>query len=175
MPTGRSTQITKQRGEYLVAAELARHDLLVATFSGNVPDFDLIAVRPDGSTALVQVKAITGPSWQLKIDDFAVVEDVVDPDTDGKQGLQILKAAKKLSNRSILWVLIKLVDQEQPKYWVLRQTDVQKIVVSDYKAMLKKNDGRRPKQWRSHHTAIWPKQLAGHEDQWTLITTPGFG
>jgi hypothetical protein len=43
MARGRSNQLTKQVGEYLVACELARRGLLVATFSGNVPDFDLIA------------------------------------------------------------------------------------------------------------------------------------
>jgi hypothetical protein len=43
MATGRNNQLTKQLGEYLVACELARRGLLVATFSGNVPDFDLMA------------------------------------------------------------------------------------------------------------------------------------
>jgi hypothetical protein len=40
MATGRSNQLVKQVGEYLVACELARQELLVATFSGDVPDFD---------------------------------------------------------------------------------------------------------------------------------------
>ena len=44
MPSGFANQLTKQRGEYLVAAELARRGLLVATFSGNVPDFDLLVL-----------------------------------------------------------------------------------------------------------------------------------
>jgi len=43
MATGRSNQLTKQLGEYLVACELARRGFVVATFSGNIPDFDLIA------------------------------------------------------------------------------------------------------------------------------------
>ena len=40
MATGRSNMLIKQIGEYLVACELARRGLVVATFSGNVPDFD---------------------------------------------------------------------------------------------------------------------------------------
>jgi len=40
MATGRGNQLTKQLGEYLVACELARRGLLVATFSGNIPDLD---------------------------------------------------------------------------------------------------------------------------------------
>ena len=63
MATGRQVQLTKQVGEYLVAAELSRRELLTATFAGNVPDYDIVATGGSGQTALVQVKAIAGPSW----------------------------------------------------------------------------------------------------------------
>ena len=39
MATGRQIQLTKQVGEYLVAAELSRQGLLTATFAGNVPAY----------------------------------------------------------------------------------------------------------------------------------------
>lgn len=41
MATGRGNQLTKQVGEFLVAAELARLGWLAAVVSGNTPDFDL--------------------------------------------------------------------------------------------------------------------------------------
>ena len=50
MATGRSNQLTKQLGEYLVACELARRGFVVATFSGNIPDFDLIATDFKGTS-----------------------------------------------------------------------------------------------------------------------------
>lgn len=50
MATGRSNQLTKQIGEYLVACELARKGLITTTFSGNVPDFDLIVTDFKGSS-----------------------------------------------------------------------------------------------------------------------------
>jgi len=71
MATGRSNQLIKQIGEYLVACELARRGLLVATFSGNVPDFDLIATDFKGSSCPIQVKTIRGGAWQFSIDKFA--------------------------------------------------------------------------------------------------------
>src|SRR6266511_257836 len=71
MATGRSNQLIKQVGEYLVACELARRDLLVATFSGNIPDFDLIATDLKGSSCPIQVKTIKGGAWQFSIDKFA--------------------------------------------------------------------------------------------------------
>lgn len=43
MATGRENQLTKQVGEYLVAAELCRRGFIATTFTGNVPDFDIIA------------------------------------------------------------------------------------------------------------------------------------
>ena len=73
MATGRQVQLTKQVGEYLVAAELSRRELLTATFAGNVPDYDIVATGGKGQTALVQVKAIAGPSWQFDIRRFADV------------------------------------------------------------------------------------------------------
>ena len=73
MATGRQIQLTKQVGEYLVAAELARRGLLTATFAGNVPAYDIVATGSRGQTALVQVKAIAGPSWQFDIRTFTDV------------------------------------------------------------------------------------------------------
>ena len=56
MATGRQIQLTKQVGEYLVAAELSRRGLLTTTFAGNVPAYDIVATGGRGQTALVQVK-----------------------------------------------------------------------------------------------------------------------
>jgi len=167
MSSGFANQLTKQRGEYLVAAELARRGLLVATFSGNVPDFDLVAVRPDGSTALVQVKAMTSSSWQFKIDDFLQVED------DEVKQIQVVHGLKPLQQSAIFWVMLQLFAEQPPIYWVIKQADVQQIVCDDYVGMLGRCTvpGRRPRQWRSHHTAIRPKQLSDHKDRWELIAS----
>ena len=43
MATGRDMQLTKMIGEYLVCAELCRRGLLATTFTGNVPEFDILA------------------------------------------------------------------------------------------------------------------------------------
>ena len=70
MSTGRRNQLTKQVGEYLVASELARRGFMVATFSGNVPDFDIIATDFKGDSCPVQVKAARRGSWQFSINKF---------------------------------------------------------------------------------------------------------
>ena len=47
--------------------------MLVATFSGNVPDFDLLAATEEGATAPVQVKALCKGHWQFTIEKFVEV------------------------------------------------------------------------------------------------------
>jgi hypothetical protein len=69
--TGRGTDLTKQPGEYLVAAELSRRGYITTTFTGNLPCYDIIAVDDCGGHVVVQVKAIAGKSWQFKATDFA--------------------------------------------------------------------------------------------------------
>ena len=59
MATGRGNQLTKQAGEYIVAAELSRRGFVATTFTGNVPADDIVAVDDQGGQALVQVKAIS--------------------------------------------------------------------------------------------------------------------
>src|SRR5436190_22640694 len=71
MATGRSNYLTKQTGEYIVAAELSRRGFIATTFTGNVPAYDIVAVDDKGGHALVQVKAIAGASWQLNVGHFA--------------------------------------------------------------------------------------------------------
>ena len=55
MATGRSTQLTRQIGEHLVAAELGRMNLIATPFAGNIPQFDLLASTQDGRAFPVQV------------------------------------------------------------------------------------------------------------------------
>jgi hypothetical protein len=46
--SGRNNQLTRQVGEHLVVAELARLGYVATPFSGNVPTFDLLAANIDG-------------------------------------------------------------------------------------------------------------------------------
>ena len=47
MPTGTQTQQTARAGEYYVAAELNRRGLHAVTFTGNMPNIDVMAHHPD--------------------------------------------------------------------------------------------------------------------------------
>src|SRR6266487_1871656 len=74
MATGRTTKLTGAVGEFLVAAELCRRDLLATPFAGNVPHYDIIASGENGGHLAIQVKAINGITWQFDIRKFAHVD-----------------------------------------------------------------------------------------------------
>ena len=55
MATGADMQKTGQAGEHYVAAELCRRRAYAVTFSGNIPNFDIIASNRE-QTRAVQIQ-----------------------------------------------------------------------------------------------------------------------
>src|SRR5215831_9443517 len=100
MATGRSNYLTKQTGEYIVAAELSRRGFIATTFTGNVPYYDIVAVNEKGRHALVQVKAIQGNSWQLSADQFADIE------MNGRQ--QIIRRQLDSPFQYLIFVMVQI-------------------------------------------------------------------
>ena len=165
MATGRHIQLTKQVGEYLVAAELARRELLTATLAGNVPDYDIVATGDRGRTALVQVKAITGPSWQFDIRKYADVRvHTDDTQTIGKPMLP--------PSGDIICVLVRL-HQGADRFYVLRWLELRRVLITGYRAYLKNHGGRRPKRADSFHTALKETSLDPFRGNWSLFEAFG--
>lgn len=160
MASGRSTKVVGATGEYLVAAELSRRGLMATTFTGNVPDYDIVATDADFRSVLVQVKAITGSSWQFDIRRF--VEVVL----DGKR--QIVGRPIKLK-RDIVCVLVALTDYGSDRFYILRLSDLQRILATHHKQYLKKHGGVRPKRFDSFHIALKEASLADFRDNWGLV------
>lgn len=163
MATGRSNQLIKQVGEYLVACELARKGLLVATFSGNVPDFDLIATDLKGSSCPIQVKTIKGGSWQFSIEKFAAVT------LEGNK--QLIGAKKPLSIPGLVCVFVLAAEEYgKDQFYVLEWAEVQDITIANYTHWLDSHGGVRPRKPESLHCAIAPSDLEDHKDKWSIIT-----
>lgn len=160
MATGRGNQLTKQIGEYLVAAELGRRDYVAATFSGNVPDYDIVATDQNFRTVPIQVKAIRGKSWQLDFTRFATVR------LEGKK--QVVERPLRLP-RPIACVMVALGGYGQDRFYVLEWRQLRDILIRAYRANLIKWGGIRPKRYDSFHTAISETQLEEYRDNWKLI------
>ena len=163
MANGHSNQLTKQIGEYLVACELARQGLLIATFSGNVPDFDLIATDIKGSSRPIQVKTIKGGYWQFSIDKFA------DVTFDGNK--QIIGNRKPLSIPDLVCVFVVAAEKYgEDQFFVLEWSKVQEIVIANYTRWLDSHGGVRPKKPDSLHCSITPSDIRDYRDKWPIIT-----
>ncbi|MEW5892736.1 MAG: hypothetical protein AB1697_06330 [Pseudomonadota bacterium] len=155
MATGSSTQLTRQIGEHLVAAKLGRLGLFATPFAGNVPDFDLVVANASGQSSLIQVKAINGPSWQFNASTFLNIEMV------GNE--QVVKGKKKLNTPNLVCIFVRLRENEADEFYVFRAKDLQAEIVKTYKG------GVRPKNPKSMHCAVWPKQLSKYRDNWSLV------
>ena len=164
MPTGRSTQLTKQIGEYLVACELARRGFLVATFSGNVPDFDLIATDFKGSSCPIQVKTIKGGAWQFSIDKF------VDISLHGSK--QLIGDKKPLPIPQLVCVFVLAAEKYgEDQFFVLEWSKVQDILIANYTRWLDSHGGVRPRKPDSLHCSIVEPDLRDYIDNWSMISS----
>jgi hypothetical protein len=123
--SGRDMQLTKQMGESLVVAELGRQGFIAASFTGNVPDIDVLALSPSGHALAIQVKAIHGPSWQFDIRTFLNVRLV------GNR--QIVKGKKTSLDRNRLCVFVRLKKEPPHDFFVFRWGVLQDYFHSSYK------------------------------------------
>ena len=163
MARGRSNQLFKQIGEYLVASELARRGLLVATFSGNVPDFDLIATDLNGSSCPIQVKTIRAGAWQFSIDKFVEIT------FDGKK--QLIGRKKPLQIPQLVCVFVVAGEKYgEDQFFVLEWSKVQDILIAHHARFLGSHAGVRPKVFDSLHCSLEQSELQDYKDNWSIIT-----
>ncbi len=165
MATGRANYLTKQTGEYLVAAELSRWGFIATTFTGNVPHYDIVAVDESGGHALVQVKAIASDSWQFTVDQFAQVT------MDGQR--QVVGKRVRTPYPELMCVLVQLApagSEAKDRFFVLPWRELCRTVVTLHRKYLRKHGGVRPQKPESLHTALAPRHIAKWEKRWDLLT-----
>jgi len=165
MATGRSNYLTKQTGEYIVAAELSRRGFIATTFTGNVPSYDIVAVDDQGGHALVQVKAIAADTWQLNVGQFADVAFV------GRK--QVIRGQLDDPFPDLVCVMVKIAPPDSgraDRFFVLPWRELGRIVIAGHFSFLAKHGGVRPRSPKSLHTAVSPEALADWEGQWQVLT-----
>ena len=163
MATGRNMQLTRMAGKYLVCAELCRRGLLATTFTGNVPEFDILATDKDLQTIPIQVKGNAKGDWMLRADLFLNI------DYNKEKKIQTIIGKKDFKNSKIIYIFVKLVDQGKDEFYILRLQDLQRIIFKNHNEYLQKHGGRRPKNPESMHTAILSKHLSDYRDNWELL------
>lgn len=162
MATGRKNKIVGQTGEYLVAAELSRRGLIATTFTGNVPHYDIIASNEHGFHVSIQVKAISGKTWQ-----FSDVRQFFKIELDGKK--QIIGNLKDTPVKDLIYVMVKLNDYGSDNFYILQWHELRDIIYKLHKDYLIKHDFIRPKRFDSFHSALSEKDIIEYKDRWDLI------
>ena len=158
MATGRDYQITKQIGEYLVASALGRIGLVAATFSGNVPEYDIVATDSKYHSVPVQVKTSNGGSWQFDNRHFVEIH------LKGKK--QIVGRPRSLP-KNLVCVFVALSPRYgEERFYVLSLRTLQRRIISGLKKYLKRFGGVRPKRFDSFHGAIGEEDLSRFRDAW---------
>lgn len=163
MASGRKNQLTKQIGEYLVAAELCRRGLIATTFTGNVPDFDIIATNEAFETIPIQVKTIRRGAWQLDAKKFLNIAI--------ENGVQRIIDKLDLPNPNMVCIFVKFISQGNDEFYIFRLVDLQETIFEVHSQYLKKHGGRRPKNENSTHIGLNLKFLERFKNNWDLITS----
>ena len=162
MATGRDKQLTQHRGEYLVAAELCRLGYLATTFTGNVPDIDIIAVNNNLLARPVQVKTIKSGSWQFNAKKF------FDVDCDKELGTQEIRK-RRLKYPELIFVLVDLRSDPVPDFYILDMKRLRDMIFRRYKKYLEKHGGCRPNKPESTHTTVTLDMVKRYKDNWDCI------
>lgn len=162
MGKGRSNKLVGQTGEYLVAAELSRRGYIATTFTGNVPDYDIIASNEKGRHVSVQVKAKRGLAWQ-----FGDVTRFFKISFKGKR--QIVGRPKKCPVQRLVVVFVAIDANGDDRFYILTWRTLRNSLRKGHKGYLASHGGRRPKRWDSLHAAIQEKDLTRHLNKWDVV------
>ena len=155
------TQISGQIGESIVVAELGRQNIVATAFSGNVPDFDLLAYA-NGKSIPLQIKAQTSGSPGV------VAKKYLDIDFVGDK--QIVKGINGKIDRDLIFVMVKVGKvYGEDEFFIFKQGVVQDLVNIEYCQNLKKHNGVRPKNPTTTHCSYYLKDLLPYKDNWKLI------
>ncbi len=164
MPTALSNKLVGQTGEYLVCAELGRRGLIATTFTGNVPEYDILVCDDALRTIPIQVKTTQGETWPSQADKWLDIE------IDHQSKQQINKGRKRIDHPSLIYVCVQLgKDRKGDRFFVCKKSDIQEACILSYKRWMDPKDWKRPKNFKSLDNRYHATDLTQFEDNWELI------
>ena len=161
-----NNKLAAQMGEYLVCAELARRGLVATSFTGNVPEFDLIVADDMLTTIPIQVKSSRGDSWPSRADKWIKVE------IDHKAKKQIDHGDVEIASPDLIYVCVALAEAdsgERDRFFVLRKSDLQNICAGNYRNWMNGLKWKRPRNYQSLDNRYYVINLEPYENNWALV------
>lgn len=158
-------QLTGQIGEHLACAELGRRGYIATSFSGNVPEFDLLIANENLQTIPIQVKTLTEGNWTTKITDWI---DIIIDDNEKKQ---IDNGNKKIDNPDLIYICIMLKNKSSDKdrFFILTKKDLQTICTKSYRKWMDSKGWKRPNNYKSIDCKYGIEDIRDFENNWGLI------
>lgn len=141
-----------QAGEHFVAAELHRRGAYAVTFSGNMPNIDILASDVEQTrTISVQVKTKTTGTWHSST-------------LRGEIREEDLSEAR-------FWILVDIGRDPEvgPGYWIVPEWWMLNHIHVRYHERLAASGGKRIRNPDSTHFAIIPKNVEEWRDRWDLL------
>lgn len=166
MKKGLSNKLVGQTGEYLVCAELGRRGLIATSFTGNVPEFDLIVADDKLTTIPIQVKTSTADSYPTRANLW------IDIKIDHKNKQQIDRGNLAIDNPELIYICVSLKkadSTERDRFFVLQKRDLQKICAASYRKWMDSHDWKRPRNYESLDNRYSLKDLEPYEGNWELL------
>ena len=162
-----------QVGEYLVASHLCRMGLVATTFTRNMPGFDILALNSNIQLK-IQVKTVRNKGdWQLNASDFLIFDkDLFEKGTQKIVGINNIEKCDffvfvKLDKDSDLQN--KSVEELRDRFYIVPTKKLKIIIMEIYNNFLIRNDGVRPSNQKSTHTAVKKEVLENFENNWTEL------
>ena len=145
----------------MVVAELGRLGIVATTFSGNVPDIDILAYK-DGKSVAIQVKA--NRQGNISVDGKRYLDIQFDGDT------QTVIGKSKSIDRDLIFVWVSIGEEAGgDRYFVCDHGFLQDRICDNYTRFLKKHSGVRPRNPKTTHCACSERDFEGKENNWSLV------
>lgn len=166
MSKGLRNKLAGQTGEFLVCAELGRRGLIATSFTGNVPEFDLIVANETLKTVPIQVKTSRGHSWPTKAGTWLDIE------VDDNTRQQIDHGNCSIAHPDLIYVCVSLAEagtEKRDRFFIILKKDLQMICADNYRHWMGKHEWKRPRNYKSMDNRYDTQNLEPFEDNWELI------
>jgi hypothetical protein len=164
MATGLSNRLAGQIGEYLACAELGRRGFIATTFTGNVPEYDLIVCDDTLQTIPIQVKTTRGNTWPSRADIWLQIE------FDDVKKKQVNLGPKAIEHPDLVYICIALgKTSTADRFFICRKSDIQNACIASYTRWMDPKGWVRPVNFKSLDNRYGVEDLLPFENNWRLV------
>ncbi len=155
------SQLSGQIGESLVVAELGRREIVATSFSGNVPEIDLLAWR-NGRSIGLQVKSLKKGTFGVDARNYIEIEQCGD--------LQKLGSVLTDMKEDLIYVFVFISENYgSDEFYLISQRELATIIHRSYSEYLTRHRGVRPRNSKATHSSILKKDLEPFKNCWEIL------